>query len=63
MASLAFMTERFAPGVTKQLGCHVYLLIDPRSRKPFYVGKGTGDRCSPALVKQVTADSGDFRWT
>ena len=25
--------------------------------------QGCCDRCSPALVKQVTADSGDFRWT
>jgi|LakMenEpi03Aug12_release.lakeMendotaPanAssembly.Ray.scaffolds.fasta_scaffold384667_3 hypothetical protein len=24
---------------------YVYLLIDPRNNKPFYVGKGCGDRC------------------
>lgn len=25
-------------------GSYVYILADPRSRRPFYVGKGTGDR-------------------
>jgi hypothetical protein len=25
--------------------CYVYLLIDPRNRQIFYVGKGTGKRC------------------
>lgn len=25
---------------------YVYLLVDPRNQKPFYVGKGVGDRCN-----------------
>jgi hypothetical protein len=31
--------------VAEQLHYYVYLLIDPRNEKPFYVGKGSGDRC------------------
>ena len=27
-----------------QLGCYVYMYIDPRDDLPFYVGKGIGDR-------------------
>src|ERR1035437_4276569 len=28
-----------------KLGYYVYLLVDPRDSKPFYVGKGKGARC------------------
>ncbi len=45
----------FRPGVAEQLGFYVYLLIDPRSRKPFYVGKGTGNRCFQHLVVARTS--------
>jgi len=37
--------ERCLPGVADQLQKYVYLLIDPTSGKPFYVGKGVGNRC------------------
>lgn len=30
--------------ISKQLGYYVYLLIDPSDNKPFYVGKGQGNR-------------------
>ena len=33
------------PGVTEDLGYYVYLLVDPRDDRIFYVGKGTGGRC------------------
>lgn len=36
---------RFSPGVAERLKHYVYLLIDPRDNRVFYVGKGTGDRC------------------
>jgi hypothetical protein len=34
----------FSPYVQERLGCYVYLLSDPRDKKIFYVGKGTGNR-------------------
>ena len=35
----------FPPGVGAKLGSYVYLLVDPRSGRPFFVGRGRGDRC------------------
>ncbi len=35
----------FPPGVASKLGWYVYLLTDPGSGRPFYVGRGRGDRC------------------
>jgi hypothetical protein len=35
----------FPPGAASKLGWYVYLLVDPRSGRPFYVGRGRGDRC------------------
>jgi hypothetical protein len=35
----------FPPGVAAKLGTYVYLLIDPRSGRPFFVGTGRGNRC------------------
>jgi hypothetical protein len=37
-------TLRIPPGVAEHLGYYVYLYIDPRSKRPFYVGKGKGSR-------------------
>jgi hypothetical protein len=31
-------------GVAERLGYYVYLYVDPRTGRPFYVGKGKGDR-------------------
>ena len=38
-------TTAFPPGVAAKLGSYVYLLVDPRSGRPFLVGRGRGDRC------------------
>jgi hypothetical protein len=35
----------FAPGVATKLATYVYLLVDPRTGRPFFVGRGRGDRC------------------
>ena len=56
-------TARPAPGtpepiyaeVAEALGHYVYLLVDPRKGKPFYVGKGVGNR-SNAHELEVLAD-------
>lgn len=32
------------PGVSEHLGHYVYMYVDPRNGKPFYVGKGVGNR-------------------
>ena len=37
--------ESFPSGVAGRLGTYVYLLVDPRTGRPFYVGSGRGDRC------------------
>lgn len=36
--------DEFPAGVPEQLGYYVYLYIDPRDEKPFYVGKGKDNR-------------------
>ncbi len=35
----------FPPGVADKLAVYVYLLVDARTGRPFYVGRGRGDRC------------------
>ncbi len=49
----------FPPGVAAKLGWYVYLMSDPRSGQPFYVGRGRGDRCFRHLrAARVGADAG-----
>lgn len=53
----------FLPGVAEKLGSYVYLLINPRDGRIFYVGKGKGDRCFAHLheARTTAADSkGDY---
>jgi hypothetical protein len=38
------MTLRIPPEVAHRLGYYVYLYVDPRNGRPFYVGKGRGKR-------------------
>jgi hypothetical protein len=35
----------FSPDVSAKLKSYVYLLVDPRTGRPFYVGRGRNDRC------------------
>jgi hypothetical protein len=38
-------TEFFPPAVRAKLKSYVYLLVDPRTGRPFHVGHGRDDRC------------------
>ena len=38
------MLDSIGPFVCELLGYYVYIYIDPRDGKPFYVGKGKGER-------------------
>jgi hypothetical protein len=55
--------EAWLPDVERHLGSYVYLLVDPRDGRVFYVGKGEGGRCFQHLAEARTtrADSlGDY---
>ena len=39
------------PGMAEKLGYYVYLYIDPRDGKVFYIGKGKGERCLDHLFE------------
>jgi hypothetical protein len=49
----------FPPGVAAKLGWYVYLLTDPGSGRPFYVGRGRGDRCFRHLQAARLGPDGD----
>ncbi len=38
------MKKQFSDAVVKALGYYVYVLVDPRDKKIFYVGRGKGNR-------------------
>lgn len=50
-------TPTFPRGVAARLGSYVYLLVDPRTGRPFFVGTGTGDRCHRHVEAARTASS------
>ncbi len=39
------------PGMAEKLGYYVYLYVDPRNGKVFYIGKGKGERCLDHLLE------------
>jgi hypothetical protein len=49
------MIEKIAPAVAEKLGYYVYLYVDPRTNRTFYVGKGKGARILAHLSQ--TAES------
>jgi hypothetical protein len=52
------MDEGFAPGIGEKLRSYVYLLVDPRTGRAFFAGRGRNDRCfrhvQAARVEQET---------
>jgi hypothetical protein len=38
-------------GMAEKLGYYVYLYVDPRDGKVFYIGKGKGERCLDHLYE------------
>jgi hypothetical protein len=45
VAAVTVPATSFPPGVAAKLAVYVYLLADPRTGRPFFVGRGRGDRC------------------
>ena len=51
--------DHFSPAVSSKLRSYVYLLVDPRTGRPFFAGKGRGDRCFDHLAAARAAPSGE----
>jgi hypothetical protein len=49
----------FPSGVAAKLGAYAYLLVDARTGRPFFVGRGRGDRCFRHVEAARTAPSPD----
>jgi hypothetical protein len=54
------MKENLPGEVAEELKCYVYVYVDPDTEKPFYIGKGTGDRFLAHLDVQPGTAKGDF---
>ena len=37
---------------SEKLGSYVHVYIDPRDQKPFYIGKGVGNRAFSRLMEE-----------
>jgi len=47
---------KFSAKIVEKLGFYVYLYIDPRSGKPFYIGKGRGNRVFSHLKDRTESE-------
>lgn len=52
------LPRRIPKDVARQLGYYVYIYIHPRTKKPFYVGKGLGQRALAHLSSEVESQKG-----
>ena len=50
---------RLSQSTIEKLGYYVYLLIDPRNNKVFYVGKGKGNRINQHLLGALDEETGE----
>src|ERR1700704_6055106 len=50
------MDEGFAPGIGNKLRSYVYLLVDPRTGRAFFAGRGRNDRCFRHVQAARTTD-------
>ena len=48
------------PEAAEQLGYYVYLYIDPRTGRPFYIGKGTGARALSHLTETGESEKNEI---
>jgi hypothetical protein len=51
--------SKLSESTIEKLGYYVYLLIDPRTKLAFYVGKGCGNRINHHLLDALVADTGE----
>ena len=56
VTSSPVLFDHLPPGVAERLGWYVYLYVDPRDNRPFYVGKGKGDRVFAHFDDQKDSD-------
>jgi hypothetical protein len=47
------MIDNIPAHVAERLGFYVYVYVDPRNGKPFYVGKGRGERATAHLIDRA----------
>lgn len=50
------MANCFPEKLIEELGYYVYIYSDPKTKKPFYVGKGIGNRAFSHLSYDVNAE-------
>ncbi len=47
------MRLEITPDIANALGCYVYVYIDPRDNRVFYIGKGVGARATDHLLDKT----------
>lgn len=56
------IVDRFSAEVAGKLGAYVYRLVDPRTRRTFYVGKGRGNRVFEHARLSIEEDEVGLRY-